>query len=49
MWLIRIQKFKAKINGPWDEAAPKLSSTLTHVQQHSSRDSHFSSCEDKIK
>lgn len=24
MWLVRIQKFKAKINGPWDEAVPKL-------------------------
>ena len=24
MWLIRIQKFKAKINGPWDIAAPQL-------------------------
>ena len=24
MWLVRIHKFKAQINGPWDEAAPKL-------------------------
>jgi phosphatidylinositol glycan class C protein len=25
MWLVRIQKFKAQINGPWDEAVPKIS------------------------
>lgn len=24
MWLVRIEKFKANINGPWDEAVPKL-------------------------
>ena len=29
MWLVRIHKFKAQINGPWDEAAPRLSSKLT--------------------
>ena len=29
MWLVRIQKFKAKINGPWDQAAPVLSSSAT--------------------
>jgi phosphatidylinositol N-acetylglucosaminyltransferase subunit C len=23
-WLLHIEKFKAKINGPWDEAVPKL-------------------------
>lgn len=23
-WLMRIQKFKAQINGPWDEAVPRL-------------------------
>ena len=23
-WLVRIHKFKAKINGPWDEAVPEL-------------------------
>lgn len=23
-WLLQIEKFKAKINGPWDEAVPKL-------------------------
>lgn len=23
-WLVQIQKFKAKINGPWDEAVPKI-------------------------
>ena len=28
MWLVRIHKFKAQINGPWDEAAPRLSSKL---------------------
>ena len=27
-WLVRIHKFKAKINGPWDEAVPELLSTL---------------------
>jgi phosphatidylinositol glycan class C protein len=27
-WLVHIQKFKAKINGPWDEAVPKLATTL---------------------
>ncbi|KAL4517137.1 hypothetical protein Ndes2526A_g00718 [Nannochloris sp. 'desiccata'] len=26
MWLVRIHKFKAKINGPWDQAAPDLGS-----------------------
>ena len=24
MWLVRVGKFKAQINGPWDEAVPKL-------------------------
>lgn len=24
-WLVRIHKFKAAINGPWDEAVPRLS------------------------
>jgi phosphatidylinositol glycan class C protein len=28
MWLVRIQKYKAQINGPWDEAIPKLSMAL---------------------
>ena len=28
MWLVRIQKFKANINGPWDEAVPKLNEEL---------------------
>jgi phosphatidylinositol glycan class C protein len=28
MWLVRIHKFKAQINGPWDEAAPRLFSAL---------------------
>lgn len=27
-WLVRIHKFKAQINGPWDEAAPRLSARL---------------------
>lgn len=27
-WLLRIQKFKAKINGPWDEAVPCLPGTI---------------------
>ena len=25
MWLVRIHKFKAQINGPWDEAVPNIS------------------------
>ncbi|KAL4443391.1 hypothetical protein ABPG75_011128 [Micractinium tetrahymenae] len=29
MWLVRIHKFKAAINGPWDEAVPRLSSAVT--------------------
>lgn len=24
MWLVRIEKFKAHLNGPWDEAVPHL-------------------------
>lgn len=28
MWLVRIQKFKANINGPWDEAVPKLNEEI---------------------
>ena len=28
MWLVRVHKFKAQINGPWDEAVPKMSLTL---------------------
>eukprot|EP00879_Flechtneria_rotunda_P013359 GHRR01013949.1.p1 GENE.GHRR01013949.1~~GHRR01013949.1.p1 ORF type:complete len:178 (+),score=53.64 GHRR01013949.1:913-1446(+) len=27
-WLVHIHKFKAKINGPWDEAVPKVPSRL---------------------
>eukprot|EP00878_Enallax_costatus_P005691 GHUV01005968.1.p1 GENE.GHUV01005968.1~~GHUV01005968.1.p1 ORF type:complete len:398 (+),score=100.30 GHUV01005968.1:2189-3382(+) len=27
-WLVHIQKFKAKINGPWDEAVPKIPTSL---------------------
>lgn len=33
-WLVHIQKFKAKINGPWDEAVPKIPTSI-----HSSRSS----------
>jgi phosphatidylinositol glycan class C protein len=29
MWLVRIHKFKAAINGPWDEAVPRLSRAVT--------------------
>ena len=31
-WLVRIHKFKAKINGPWDEAVPELLSTLDDLR-----------------
>lgn len=31
-WLLHIEKFKTKINGPWDEAVPKLTKI---VQEHS--------------
>lgn len=35
MWLVRIHKFKAAINGPWDEAVPRLSSAVTrHLSRH---------------
>lgn len=27
--LVRIHKFKAKINGPWDEAVPQIPTSLT--------------------
>lgn len=27
-WLVRIHKFKAKINGPWDEAVPVIPSSI---------------------
>lgn len=27
--LVRIHKFKAKINGPWDEAVPQIPTALT--------------------
>ncbi|PSC75905.1 phosphatidylinositolN-acetylglucosaminyltran sfe ra sesubunit c [Micractinium conductrix] len=29
MWLVRIHKFKAAINGPWDEAVPRLSAAVS--------------------
>jgi len=32
MWLMRIQKYKQKINGPWDEAVPKWSSLVSNFQ-----------------
>jgi len=28
MWLVRVHKFKAQMNGPWDEAVPKMSLAL---------------------
>lgn len=28
LWLVRIHKFKAKINGPWDEAVPHVPTHL---------------------
>lgn len=31
-WLVHIEKFKTKINGPWDEAIPRLT---TLVREHS--------------
>lgn len=35
MWLVRIHKFKAAINGPWDEAVPRLSTAVTrHLSRH---------------
>ncbi|KAL4429203.1 hypothetical protein ABPG77_010182 [Micractinium sp. CCAP 211/92] len=35
MWLVRIHKFKAAINGPWDEAVPRLSTAVTrHLARH---------------
>jgi lysylphosphatidylglycerol synthetase-like protein (DUF2156 family) len=27
-WLLHIEKFKAKINGPWDEAVPRLTTLV---------------------
>lgn len=27
-WLVHIQKFKAMINGPWDEAVPKIPTSI---------------------
>jgi len=31
--LVTLQKFKAKINGPWDEAVPKIPTSLQHQQR----------------
>ena len=28
MWMVSVHKFKAKINGPWDEAVPHLPSMI---------------------
>lgn len=33
MWLVRVHKFKAQINGPWDEAVPKMSLALDEVPE----------------
>jgi phosphatidylinositol glycan class C protein len=33
-WLVHIQKFKAKINGPWDEAVPSMPTSLHQAQAH---------------
>eukprot|EP00873_Tetraselmis_striata_P006661 jgi/Tetstr1/426925/TSEL_017138.t1 len=39
LWLVRIQKYKQKINGNWDEAVPKWSTRVTDFQrQHSLRE-----------
>jgi len=27
-WLVHIEKFKTKINGPWDEAVPRLTTLV---------------------
>lgn len=31
-WLVHIQKFKAKINGPWDEAVPRIPTSIHRMQ-----------------
>ena len=33
LWLICIQKYKQKINGPWDEAVPKWSALVSDFQR----------------
>jgi hypothetical protein len=33
LWLVRIQKYKQKINGNWDEAVPKWSSRVVDFQR----------------
>uniref|UniRef100_A0A383WEY0 Phosphatidylinositol N-acetylglucosaminyltransferase subunit C n=1 Tax=Tetradesmus obliquus TaxID=3088 RepID=A0A383WEY0_TETOB len=35
-WLVHIQKFKAKINGPWDEAVPKIPTSIASTHSSSS-------------
>ena len=35
-WLVHIQKFKAKINGPWDEAVPRMPTSISSVGTTSS-------------
>lgn len=34
-WLVNIHKFKAKINGPWDEATPHTLAVLRGRSHHS--------------
>lgn len=33
-WLVHIQKFKAKINGPWDEAVPRIPTSIHSRSSH---------------
>lgn len=33
MWLVKIHKFKAQINGPWDEAIPRLSGLVVRSKE----------------
>lgn len=33
LWMVRVHKFKAQINGPWDEAVPKLCDTLVEEKK----------------
>lgn len=40
MWLVKVHKYKAKINGAWDEAVPSIAQKLTNglpPLQHSSQ------------
>ena len=38
LFLICIQKYKQKINGPWDEAVPKWSTRVSDFQRTHSTD-----------